>query len=538
MSTAAAPTQSAPVLTRTSPYQGLRPYTEEDAAFFFGRDEWRDIIIDNLLAHPLTLLYGESGVGKSSVLRAGVLPELRRRHSAGDRPPLAAAVFEDWRDPPIEGLSNCMAAAVAQALGDQSASLSSNGSLSDRLDGLADRLGGRLILILDQFEQYFVYQGRTLSAESLAAQLPHAVGEHNLRVHYLIAIREDALAKLDAFQDEIPSLFDNLLRIAPLDRDAATDAIAEPVKRYNKLYGTAITVEPKLISTVIDEIDVVGAGLEGAGRAGTASEDEESGIQAPYLQVVMQRLWDEETKAGSSSLRLDTLKRLGGSTAIVRHHLDQAMDTLTPDERVIAARIFHFLVTPSGTKFAHTAVDLADYTGISSTAISGVLEKLAAPQVRILRRVAPPPQRRGDDQEPPPRYEIYHDALGPAVLDWRIRQLALERPSLGNVWLITFVVNTIVLGTGLGVFVMIPLLRKAKPPVRWRNVWKIVGGWVAGFLLGAIVGAAIGAAGAAAAGLHGNKNNGPIGFGVLLGADVFALLGAMFVQHLLTRNRD
>ena len=60
-----------------SPYKGLIPYSEEDAPFFFGRDAEREIITANLMASRLTLLYGASGVGKSSVLRAGVTHHLR-----------------------------------------------------------------------------------------------------------------------------------------------------------------------------------------------------------------------------------------------------------------------------------------------------------------------------------------------------------------------------------------------------------------------------------------------------------------------------
>src|SRR5580698_4604891 len=54
------------------PYVGLTPFTEEDAEFFFGRERERRIIAANLRTSRLTLLYGSSGVGKSSVLRAGV----------------------------------------------------------------------------------------------------------------------------------------------------------------------------------------------------------------------------------------------------------------------------------------------------------------------------------------------------------------------------------------------------------------------------------------------------------------------------------
>ncbi|MBA3440048.1 MAG: ATP-binding protein, partial [Pyrinomonadaceae bacterium] len=64
---------------RRSPYKGLIPYNEADAPFFFGREKETRLITANLFASSLTLLYGASGVGKSSVLRAGVAHELRQR---------------------------------------------------------------------------------------------------------------------------------------------------------------------------------------------------------------------------------------------------------------------------------------------------------------------------------------------------------------------------------------------------------------------------------------------------------------------------
>ena len=59
-----------------NPYIGLRPYTYEDRSKFFGRDEEKQILLDKILANKLTLLFAASGVGKSSLLRAGIMPEL------------------------------------------------------------------------------------------------------------------------------------------------------------------------------------------------------------------------------------------------------------------------------------------------------------------------------------------------------------------------------------------------------------------------------------------------------------------------------
>src|SRR6185295_9482979 len=75
------------------PYKGLQPYTEQDRAFFFGRERDQRIIISNLFAAPLTVFYGASGVGKSSVLLAGAVPQLKHERN------LTVVVFRNWQDP-------------------------------------------------------------------------------------------------------------------------------------------------------------------------------------------------------------------------------------------------------------------------------------------------------------------------------------------------------------------------------------------------------------------------------------------------------
>src|SRR5579875_3633531 len=87
-----------------SPYVGLSYFTEDRAAVFFGRDAERTMIIGNLRAARLTLLYAASGVGKSSLLRAGVQSRLLElaRHSLEDHGTVRyiPVVFDSWRDAP------------------------------------------------------------------------------------------------------------------------------------------------------------------------------------------------------------------------------------------------------------------------------------------------------------------------------------------------------------------------------------------------------------------------------------------------------
>ena len=133
---------------------------------------------------------------------------------------------------------------------------------------------------------------------------------------------------------------------------------------------------------------------------------------------MLERLWALELDSGSRLLRLETLERLGGAERIVRTHLDEAMDELSEEDKELAARVLRQLVTPSGTKIAHLASDLAALENVPPEPLARVLETLAAE--RILRPVAPPPG------EIEPRYEIFHDVLAPAVLDWRARYVRVR----------------------------------------------------------------------------------------------------------------
>src|SRR5918992_6020578 len=148
---------------RQSPYQGLNPYTEGDTDFFFGREKETRLVIANLFASPLTLPYGSSGVGKSSLLEAGVVRSPRQRHD------LLVVSFRDWQSNPIDGLKASIADAAWR---DANEALDLNDSLpiADYLEECASRLNRHMMVILDQFEEYFLYHphenGRgTFSAE-------------------------------------------------------------------------------------------------------------------------------------------------------------------------------------------------------------------------------------------------------------------------------------------------------------------------------------------------------------------------------------
>ena len=375
-----------------SPFKGLAAFedTDLDALFFCGREREREIVVANLLASRLTVLYGPSGVGKTSLLRAAVAHSLRSAHDA------SVLVFSSWAGDPRAGLGEAI---------DSAAGIESKGTLSERL-----RSAGEVYVILDQFEEYFLYHEQGAFADELA----DAIAEPGLRASFLLGLREDALAKLDAFKGKIPNLFANYLRLDHLDREGARAAILGPVERYNELTGETVRVEPELVDAVLNE---VAAGRVDVGRAGRGGVETDSDrIEAPYLQLVLERLWEAERRRDSSVLHVSTLGELGGAEAIVRAHLERALGQLEPAEQDVAASMFGQLVTPSGTKIAHRPGDLAQYAAVPEAEVLPVLDALG--RERIVRAV--------DGAGGGERYEIFHDVLADGVLAWRARR-ELER---------------------------------------------------------------------------------------------------------------
>lgn len=289
-----------------TPYKGLIPYYEEDAEFFFGREREQEIITDNLLASRLTLLYGTTGVGKSSVLQAGVshhLRELAKENLAEyDTPEFVVAVFRSWRDDPLDSLAGRITESVDLVFKGQSFEpVQPSRSLVKTLQAWTERADVDLLIILDQFEEYFLYHPQEDGEGTFAVEFPRAVNHPDLRANFLISIREDSLAKLDRFKGRIPNLFDNYLRIEHLSHEAARTAIEGPINQYNRMgapKGPQVDIEPELVEAILQQVQTgefaVGEVGRGVVQAEADASTTEGQIETPYLQLVMTRLWNKE----------------------------------------------------------------------------------------------------------------------------------------------------------------------------------------------------------------------------------------------------
>lgn len=423
------------MLNTIKPYRGLVPYSEADSRFFFGRESDRDSILDNLELRRLTILYGESGVGKSSVLRAGVARYFRQaalqnlkkyNHPKSiivvfppDPPPAKQAhsdLYLSWQeDDPLHALKQQIAKDIKKLLPKlkpPDPHLSFVDTLQAWTEGFDQQPGcGDLFIILDQFEEYFFYHPNEVGLGTFLSEFPRAVNRANLRVNFLISIRADSLAKLDRFKGKIPELFENELRINHLNRKSATDAIVKPIREaYNHQVPEAaqFQIEDDLVEVVLNEVSQILPKGDGVGGREKLKAQQSKEIEAPYLQMVMTVLWEKELAEHSQCLRLKTLRELKGADKIVEQYLNSKMDVLSLDEQYAASVIFQHLVTPYGTKIAYPVLELEQSTELDQAKLQSLLKQLD--DQRIVRST-----RASDEQ---PRYEIFHDRLIKPIQNW------------------------------------------------------------------------------------------------------------------------
>src|SRR5262249_34185899 len=144
--------------------------------------------------------------------------------------------------------------------------------IADILTEYGRMLHGPLYLILDQFDEYFLYHSANSERGSFSGELASALSRRSVPAHVLISVRDDSLAALAAFHERVPELLDNLLRIENLDREEGEEAIKGPVERWNQTEdgGGDVRVEQRLVDAVLDQVTagkvVIGEAGEGAGE--------------------------------------------------------------------------------------------------------------------------------------------------------------------------------------------------------------------------------------------------------------------------------
>ena len=283
-----------------SPYKGPKPYSEEDVLFFFGRENSTERIINSLMGSPLTLLYGASGVGKTSVLQASVAHSLRQEAKRNlekyGKPEFAVVVFNSWKNNLLKSLIDQVEFDVKRLY--EGKKLDSilplpklkGARLDEVLEAWTKKIGdtessGQLLIILDQFEDYFLSHSREeQEKDAFAVEFPRTVNRSDLPVNFLVSMREDSLYQLDQFKESILNLFSNRLELKQLSwKEDGHSAIVKPIDEYNR--------QQIIINHLMDSRLTVLYGEENIGKSFVL----ESGV-AHRLRLLAKDNWGDSGK--------------------------------------------------------------------------------------------------------------------------------------------------------------------------------------------------------------------------------------------------
>jgi tetratricopeptide (TPR) repeat protein len=453
------------------PYQGLQPFSQQDAEYFAGRDNEVQIITSALYASKLIVFYGESGVGKTSVISAGVLPELSKPEHR-----VAALLFRKWQLPTFQSdlrrkILQALLRTINRLRGDRepisfgTLEIAFCGALRESEDAKPlsreelyhdvplDRFmmeccaafSGRLFFIFDQFEEYFYYHPQGSLGAEFDGALAAAVNSPDVPASFLLSLREDGLGKLDRLRRRIPHLFGNMLRLEHLDRKGIEEALRKPIPVYNRKTGRNAQVKDDLVEELIPQVreDRIGFTEEDRLPSWYVKANHESlRYKGLFLQVVLTRLWKAALSEGNEiNLTLEQFAETAGGKErdesetmfIVRTYFNDMMSKLSPLQRDNASEVLRFLVRPSGQKKSRSAAQLAKDAGLErdATSLAGLTEMLDLlasdkEEFKLLNRIetrSPQEQnRRSGVPHLEPEYEIRHDVMGVALRDWCDRQ--------------------------------------------------------------------------------------------------------------------
>jgi formylglycine-generating enzyme required for sulfatase activity len=361
-----------PAVPTSPPFRHLASFTEADRDRLYGRDREITTLVEHVLFRRAVVYTAPTGTGKTSLLRAGLVPRLDALGVS------CVYVACHGREPP--DLARAIWSEGATAVAAASARIASEHK--------------RLVIVVDQVEA-------ALASREFVAELCALQGSE-LELGLVLSVREDVLASLLTKLDAQT----NVLRLGPLAPEGAREAIVGP------LIERRVTIEEPLLAALLADLERA-ASLIAAEMRWPA----EHAVYPPHLQLACSALFDQ-LEPGEEVLTLRHYEKLGGLDEIVRDYLDRVLETELPSELVATARLVLLaLVEADRSRAVRTDTELAEQLPANAP-VAAVLEALRARGIVV-------PLRSVSGQ---PAWELVHDSLVPRVLAWSDRQdLARQR---------------------------------------------------------------------------------------------------------------
>ncbi|MFL2865990.1 MAG: hypothetical protein ACJZ8Y_12325 [Pirellulaceae bacterium] len=322
--------------SRMNPFPGLRPFGEEEDYLFFGREAQTTDLLELLRAQRFLAVVGSSGSGKSSLVRAGMLPALYGGTMAGVGSDWETVVLRPGGDP-LLNLAEAMVTAELYDPEDPEAPLQIRATLSRSRQGLVQAVqfsemspASNLLIVVDQFEELFRFRGTSEEHEERATEfvklLLNAAKTEERSIYVVITMRSDYIGDCSHLPGLAEAVNDGKYLIPKLTRDQRRDAIMMPAAVGGGSISESLVQQ--LLNDVGDDAD-----------------------QLPILQHALMRIWDfwERDHAEGEPVALRHYDAVGGMANALSNHADEVYHELPGDEsRELTRRIFQAITERGG----------------------------------------------------------------------------------------------------------------------------------------------------------------------------------------------
>ena len=308
------------------PYRGLLHFREEDAPFFFGREAAIDKLASAVQRQPFVAVVGASGSGKSSVVRAGLVPRLR-----SDRRTAWETVILVPTDQPLKALARALVPLLEPTMGEvdrlaEAAKLaehfrSGTISLYDIVERILEKQSGtdRVLIVVDQFEELYTLTSDEEARRRFLDELLAASSRAGSKANVALTLRGDFVGKALAYRPLSDRLQDAQINLGPMTREELECAIRKPAEKIQ------LEFEPGLVRRILNDVG-----------------DEPGNL--PLLEFVLKELWE---KRRGRVLLNETYDAIGGLQGAVATKADELFKGLSSAEQTILQRVFLRIVRPS-----------------------------------------------------------------------------------------------------------------------------------------------------------------------------------------------
>ena len=441
-------------------YPGAQPFVDDplSRAVFFGREIESRALADLILAHPLVVVYAKSGVGKTSLLQAGVAQLLRDDGCV----PLVVRVNDPKQDPLHQVMNGIELAANRQKFEYHPGS---DTSLWHFFKTVEIWRGDHLltpVLVLDQFEELFTLHDLEPRGAFLrelgylvrgvrppytsSAQDEYATGDTAPTVRIVLSLREDFLGSLEEGADCIPQILDHRFRLSALSVEAATAALEGPSRIKNTSLSTRpFSFKPGAVQSILTYL---------SRRTRKSAAGEIVRIEPFHLQLVCQRIesivaarqgGDEEVQVGLADLGSER-----GLDDTLRRFYASVLKTIEPrrTRKRVRRLCQHFLISPEGRRLSLERGEIRRILKLTPETLAALVDK------RLLRS-----DQRADSWY----FELSHDSLILPILATR-KKRALSLGGLGLLGSIAVAVLSLVLMGTAAFAAMAPFVGAAEWP--------------------------------------------------------------------------